>query len=993
MRNRLWLWAIVLSVGPIVVGSTWGAAPPEQRIKAFSNREFGTPRLGKFSADAAAKVPKEVQTAWENLKSQKGPGQAKIVFSQQTGLPHSIHGLKIAVEGASQEEKATNFLAAQNILYLKGEGLSNLKMSGSRKDAFTGAGHVDFLQYYKALRVYGAGLCVHFDQDENVVMVNGDYIPDLAPANGEPASGELTADEALKKALKRLPPFPMTPLKEGELVIFAQAPAQGGVYLAYRYELLSPLPEGHRILFVDAYTGTVLSFFSTTVYANGSATIFDPNARQPAPVERTLTDLDGTGFLRGPLQVIVDEESDQAQSQSNTFNFSLESTEFIQPSVYYYLTETRKRLRQYGFDDAGSGALPAHINTLDKATGLPLDNAYYFPLGVGFVFGNGAGTRIENISRDFDFASHEFGHFVDDWLNNPNMEQTPRNTPIRAWGEACGDTIASIMGGDPNVAESVIPGQSFMRTVDNTKRFPNDLVNQEHADGEIFGGSNWDFMELRGGGSVTPAAREELAKVLFAGIPFIPPTNVQFNDLPIAFIQGDNTRGGNNVANLRTAYGMHGITEEGGIQKVENEADSSPNSIDKQTGFQELQSGLPVYGSLSNGFFADFYILIPQGATSLTVQTFVPGSFPQGDIELRVAPSTYTGPHEIQTSYHPGTVVESVVIDNPASRDSAWLIEIADNPFDGFFSEVGLVATVEGGGAEIPQIFLDTPVNGTIETPQEFDRYFFQGNAGQTIQLSANKRGNSSLDPLLAIGNSVGQLLVFDDNSGGNGNALISGFTLPVSDNYIVLVQSAITEQGPFSFGDYTLTLSGGTPPGPTPTPGPTPLPGGVTEITPGVPVTGTILGQDPNAGVGGTSEPYKVVVPQGARQLLIRVSESPQPAGNLTLQVRKGQPVGNTLDDYVGLGNRKSSVVVTQDSRVPLGAGEFYIKFFNFAQTNQNFELVATIDTGSVGGNPFDTDSSGLIDSIDLVDLLKGNLQQNNLLFDFARFWKGPAN
>jgi hypothetical protein len=92
-------------------------------------------------------------------------------------------------------------------------------------------------------------------------------------------------------------------------------------------------------------------------------------------------------------------------------------------------------------------------------------------------------------------------------------------------------------------------------------------------------------------------------------------------------------------------------------------------------------------------------------------------------------------------------------------------------------------------------------------------------------------------------------------------------------------------------------------------------------------------------------------------------------------------------------LGDRKSSVVVTQDSRVPLGAGEFYIKFFNFAQTNQNFELVATIDTGSVGGNPFDTDSSGLIDSIDLVDLLKGNLQQNNLLFDFARFWKGPAN
>src|SRR5690606_12094253 len=127
---------------------------------------------------------------------------------------------------------------------------------------------------------------------------------------------------------------------------------------------------------------------------------------------------------------------------------------------------------------------------------------------------------------------------------------------------------------------------------------PADLQGEEHLDSVILSGAAWDFMEMLGGGTVTQAARDEMGRVLFAGIPFIPMTNVQYLSIRQAMIQGDMTRGGNNVANLRTAFDMHGVTETtlpGGKGEGSETPRSEKFTEDKLANFYPLQNGVPVY--------------------------------------------------------------------------------------------------------------------------------------------------------------------------------------------------------------------------------------------------------------------------------------------------------------------------------------------------------------------------------------------------------------
>ncbi|MCA9450609.1 MAG: hypothetical protein KC931_26035, partial [Candidatus Omnitrophica bacterium] len=358
-------------------------------------------------------------------------------MSPRSGLAHSVAYLKMNVPGATLEEKARNFLEDYSNLFLKGKSSEDLVYEKTRVDSFGGQ-HVDFLQYHQGLRVYGAAVTVHFDSADDLVMVNGEFAPDIELDGADAKATPLTEEETLRKALRRLGPFPWKQLEPAELVIYAKHQAKGGTYLAYRYDLIGNGFESHHILFADATNGEVLAFFPTAAYLDGTAMVYDPNPVQmPGVVQRTITDLDDSGLLRGPLNVVVDEENPRVQATDRNFNLNPSGEQFNQTSVYYYLTETRKRMRQLGFNDSSAGVIPAITNAKDKQTGGEFNNAFFTPLGQGFVFGNGDGTIFQNLSRDFDVATHEYGHFFDDFLIN--TESTPPHTPRRSWGEAAGD--------------------------------------------------------------------------------------------------------------------------------------------------------------------------------------------------------------------------------------------------------------------------------------------------------------------------------------------------------------------------------------------------------------------------------------------------------------------------------------------------------------------------------------------------------------------------
>jgi zinc metalloprotease ZmpB len=68
----------------------------------------------------------------------------------------------------------------------------------------------------------------------------------------------------------------------------------------------------------------------------------DYAALQPAYHVVQLTNLDGSGFLRGDWATIVSETGNPAYSPTNTFLFDRHQDEFEQVMAYYWITEAQK---------------------------------------------------------------------------------------------------------------------------------------------------------------------------------------------------------------------------------------------------------------------------------------------------------------------------------------------------------------------------------------------------------------------------------------------------------------------------------------------------------------------------------------------------------------------------------------------------------------------------------------------------------------------------
>ena len=63
----------------------------------------------------------------------------------------------------------------------------------------------------------------------------------------------------------------------------------------------------------------------------------------------TLTNLDGSGYLRGDWANVVSETGNPAYSPTNTFIYTRHQDEFEQVMAYYWITEAQKYIQSLGF--------------------------------------------------------------------------------------------------------------------------------------------------------------------------------------------------------------------------------------------------------------------------------------------------------------------------------------------------------------------------------------------------------------------------------------------------------------------------------------------------------------------------------------------------------------------------------------------------------------------------------------------------------------------
>jgi hypothetical protein len=229
----------------------------------------------------------------------------------------------------------------------------------------------------------------------------------------------------------------------------------------------------------------------------------DYAALQPAYHRVQLTNLDGSGYLRGDWVTIVSATGNRAFSASGTFDYNRHQDEFEQVMAYYWITEAQNYIQRLGF---GTGLLPA-INKEAQRVRINqwgADNSFFTDKKDELRFGKGGVDDAE----DAEVILHEYGHAIQD------SQQTPFGFGVsveaRSIGEGFSDywavTVTSLLAptedpacvADWDSVSYTATAPHCLRRVDTNLHYPEDLDGRVHHDGMIWSRALWDIRNAIG---------------------------------------------------------------------------------------------------------------------------------------------------------------------------------------------------------------------------------------------------------------------------------------------------------------------------------------------------------------------------------------------------------------------------------------------------------------------------------------------------------------
>ncbi|QKG19967.1 M4 family metallopeptidase [Actinomadura verrucosospora] len=254
-------------------------------------------------------------------------------------------------------------------------------------------------------------------------------------------------------------------------------------------------------------TGTV--FYPNPVQQLGDESLTDAKdadyaALAPAYRNVTLTDLDVSGTLTGRYVAVKSETGKAARITGGALPaYHRDTDQFEQVMGYYWVTTAQQYLQHLGF---GSALRPVNQRQIElRIDQYGGDNSFFKGNKANITLGKGGVDDAE----DAEVIVHEYGHSVQDG-------QVPgfgTNAESGAIGEAFGDYLAVAVtswrtGVPTKTPEACVadwdsvaytPGPTHcLRRLDGTKHYPEDIVGEVHADGEIWSRALWDIRQSLG---------------------------------------------------------------------------------------------------------------------------------------------------------------------------------------------------------------------------------------------------------------------------------------------------------------------------------------------------------------------------------------------------------------------------------------------------------------------------------------------------------------
>ncbi|MFN0274842.1 MAG: T9SS type A sorting domain-containing protein [Chitinophagales bacterium] len=479
-----------------------------------------------YQPDAGIQKDLRDNAAWQNFEAANGNWW--VQFNESTGMPHRAFGKPVETTGSTPQERALNFFAAQ----LKGYNQTPGELVAAKVNETDKYYYVNFTQYFEGLEVLWSRATVRLSKEGKVAMFGYDVYNDISVNITPGISPEGIITHASSDFTITVNSVEVAP----ELKILPIITGEGGKYeykLVYEVSVHTVNAEnipGNYYSLVDANTGKVY-YRQNQVHACGEY-IYDiaadleitssitSNPLLPE-VERGLpylevevggdiyyTDFDGnltldfiasstpaTVTLRGPYAKVYQGASGSSieaidimlEPGTNTISFDdLSGALSSEVSAYYYQNVVHDKMKSYWPTFTGLD-VPQTIR-VERTDGSC--NAFYDGSSTNF-YAEGGGCPSTALFDDV--VMHEYGHGINydayDWLGG--------SWNNGALGEAYADLWGIVVTEYPIVGQGFTGGSdSYVRRYDEEpKVYPEDLVGEVHADGEIIAGAWWDVAE------------------------------------------------------------------------------------------------------------------------------------------------------------------------------------------------------------------------------------------------------------------------------------------------------------------------------------------------------------------------------------------------------------------------------------------------------------------------------------------------------------------
>jgi subtilisin-like proprotein convertase family protein/Zn-dependent metalloprotease len=525
------------------------------------------------------------------------PGITQTTFrNPQNGTVRKFVNIDRSPLPGTPEEVATTFLdrhadqlfGTPAVARDAGLTLGDVTLRDERTVSSVSGYHVWKKAWLAGIPIHNGWVVTHLTHDGRVLFVTNDM--------GRPASGltatraSLTATDALRAAGTLIGGDGATrATPRAELVVLRQT---GSDRLAWRTETATWNPYGDWEIFVDAVTGTEIVRNdrlivdgpdpqparltppaadqakalppydpATALRVDGTGYVFSANPLNNHPERYSwrdqeplvdsvrnaivLTDLDGTGYLRGPWVEVFNTDATRALEPTLVFQYSAlpVNGHFQEVNVYYHINGMQAYIQN-------TLGIPNARNRLTNCCAHQGedDNSDYSPSEDRIRYGDGG---VDD-SDDGEIVVHEYGHALHEDIV-PGFVYAGESGAI---SEGFGDYLSVIQGNNALCGEwdatAYNPGPPpFLRRADNTRHYPEDFVGEVHDDGEIINGAWWDLRQLVG---ATVSDRLVVAGMFYTG------TTATFQDYADGVVAADQALyGGAHLGYIYQAFGNRGI--------------------------------------------------------------------------------------------------------------------------------------------------------------------------------------------------------------------------------------------------------------------------------------------------------------------------------------------------------------------------------------------------------------------------------------------------